>query len=116
MQKQKNTSYYIATLTIGTESNRGTERESNQGQSDNHMSDHQLYYIIYDDLWLKEQQIIYNDNAYVGGRFEIASLTKLRPEIGSETLGDRQLGSGGYAGGEEFRATTHQRCVIDIVK
>ena len=61
-KKTKNTSYYNATLTIGTESNRGTDRESNQGQSDNHMSDHQLYYTIYDDLWHKEQQIIYNDN------------------------------------------------------
>ena len=43
-------------------------------------------------------------------------MTKLRPEIGSETLGDRQLGSGGYAGVEGFRATTQQRRVIDIVK
>ncbi len=47
VQKQKNTSYYIATLTIGTESNRGAERESNQGHTYDHMSYHQLYYILY---------------------------------------------------------------------
>ena len=59
--------------------------------------------------------IIYDDKTH---RWQVdrASLTKLRPGIGSETLGDRQLGSGGYAGVEGFRATTHQRRVIDLVK
>ena len=43
-------------------------------------------------------------------------IDEVTPEIGSETLGDRQLGSEGYAGVEGFRATTQQRRVIDIMK
>ena len=42
-------------------------------------------------------------------------IDEVTPEIASETLGDRQLGSGGYGGVKGFRATTQKRRVVDIV-